>query len=174
MTQNHASSRPWIRKSYIRTRSPLESHITFDTSSPCLYLMSTRRWLDIITSQLEQLDQRLADGADPIELTVDGEVAYGYLVQAREALHRGSMVLEEGVRRALGLFTGEHGRAYRRRLRGLNYPDVDPNSHQEVAGNNRVPSGPPTASSSEAGGSRPHNLGYVYCLLTRGMTLIGN
>jgi len=51
--------------------------------------MSTRRWLDIVTSQLEQLDQRLADDADPVELTADGEVAYGYLVQAREALHRG-------------------------------------------------------------------------------------
>ena len=84
----------------------------------------------------------------------------------------GSMVLEEGVRRALNLFMEENGRAYRRRLRGLNYLDIDPNSYQEVAGNNRVPSGPPTASSSEAGGLRPHNLGYVYCLLTRGMTLI--
>jgi len=107
--------------------------------------MSTRRWLDV------------------------REVAYEYLVQARE---RGSMVLEEGVRRALDLFTEEHGRAYRRRLRGLNYLDIDPNSYQEVAGNNQMPSGPPTASSSEAGGSRPHILGYVYFLLTRGMTLI--
>ena len=68
----------------------------------------------------------MADDADPVELTADGEVAYGYLVQAREALHRGSMVLEEGVRRALNLFMEENGRAYRRRLRGLNYPDVDP------------------------------------------------
>jgi len=66
-----------------------------------------------------------------------------YLIQAREALHRGSMVLEEGVRRALGLFMGEHRRAYRCRLRGLNYPDIDPNSYQEVAGNNQMPSGPP-------------------------------
>jgi len=131
--------------------------------------MSTRRWLDIVTSQLEQVDQLLADNSDAnyVELTVDGEVAYQYLVQARETLHRGSMILEEGVRRALDLFTGtrEPRRAYRRRLR-------DPNSYQEVASNNRMPSGPPTASSSEAGGSRPHNPGYVYCLLTQGMTLI--
>jgi len=134
--------------------------------------MSIRHWLNVITSQLEQVDQLLADGADPVELTADGEFAYAYLLGARETLLRGTMILEDAVGRAIDILTGEHRRAYRRRSRVLDYPDVDPNSYQEVAGNNEMPGGPPTASSSEAGGSGPINPGYVYCLLTQGMTLI--
>ena len=124
--------------------------------------MSIRRWLDVITSQLERVDQLLGDDADAIELTALGEAAYRYLVGARENLHRGSMILEDAVRRALDLLTGDRTRrAYRRRPRA----DVDPNSYQEVADNTLLPSGTPTAPSSEAGGSSAHDPGYVYCLL---------
>ena len=132
--------------------------------------MSIRRWLDIVTTELERVDQRLEDDADPVELTADGEVAYRYLLGARENLRRRSMILEGAVRRMLDILTGEHRtrRAYRRRSR---VPDTDPNSYQEVAEHTHLPSGTPTAPSSEAGDSSP---GYVYCLLTRGMTLIGN
>ena len=138
--------------------------------------MSSRRWLNVVTSQLERVDQLLANDEDPVELTADGEIYYRYLARLRDNLRRGSTgVLEEAVRRSLDILSGEHRtrRAYRRRSTVLNHPDVDQNSYQEVADNNQMSlSGPPTAPSSEAGGSRPHSPGYVYCLLTRGIMLI--
>ena len=124
--------------------------------------MSSRRWLNVVTSQLEQVDQLLADDEDPVELTADGEISYRYLARLRDNLRRGSTgVLEEAVRRSLDILSGEH-RTWRAYIRRSNHPDVDQNSYQEVADNTQVPEGPPTAPSSDAGGSRPHSPGYVY------------
>jgi hypothetical protein len=131
-----------------------------------------RRWLDVITHQLEVVNDRLRDDSDPVELTPAGEAAFAFLVQSREALTRGTMVLEGEMRRALDLLMRYRTMAYRACWVSTS-ASPDPNSHryQEVARNyTLIPSGRAhTSSSVEAGGSGPHDIRYVYFLLTRRM-----
>jgi hypothetical protein len=131
-----------------------------------------RRWLEVVTHQLEVVSDRLRDDDDPVELTPAGEAAFAFLVQGRDALTRGTMVLEGEMRRALDLLMRYRAMAYR----ACWVPpsaSPDPNSHryQEVARNyTLIPSGRAhTSSSVEAGGSGPHDIRYVYFLLTRRM-----
>ena len=97
-----------------------------------------RQWLDVVSSQLDRINTRLRDDADPVELTADGEAAYGFLIQVRESLERGSMILGEEVRRALDLFMLERRRAFRRRSTSdLIDPQPAPSGYQVVAPSGR-------------------------------------
>jgi hypothetical protein len=58
------------------------------------------------------VNDRLRDESDPVELTPAGEAAFVFLVQSRETLNRGTMVLEGEMRRALDLFMHYRASAY--------------------------------------------------------------
>jgi hypothetical protein len=142
-----------------------------DSSSPSSAMSAfqlprrIRQWLDVVSHQLEVVSDRLRDESDPVELTPAGEAAFAFLAQSREALTRGTMVLEGEMRRALDLLMLCRAIAYRPCwVPSSRTPDPTPYRCQEVARNyTLVPSGRAhTSSSTEAGGSGPHDIGYVY------------
>ena len=62
-----------------------------------------RRWLDVVSHQLERLEERLRDSHHPRVLTADGETIVWQLVDARERLRRGEIIDEDYVRRLLDM-----------------------------------------------------------------------
>ena len=118
-----------------------------------------RQWLNVVRSQLDQVNIRLGNNTDPVELTTDGEAAYLFLLRTMGTLESGSTIPGDEVRRALDVFTLGHRRAFRPRLAFLN------DRYQEVAGIFEPRGQPHTIPSDGPGQTNP---GYVYILHPRG------
>ena len=110
-----------------------------------------RQWLDVIRSQLDQVNIRLGNNTDPVELTADGETAYVLLLRTMGTLERGAMIIGDDTRRALDIFTLGHRRAFRPRL-------SDPSKYQMSV----APRGQPHTIPSDDPGQT--DSGYVHLL----------
>ena len=115
-----------------------------------------RQWLDAIRSELDQVNIRLGNNTDPVELTPDGEAAYVFLLRTMASLERGPTILGDEFRRAFDIFTSGHSRAFRPRSAFLTDSQPDPSRYQDVA---RAPGG--QAHTIHSNGQGQTNTGYV-------------
>ena len=74
-----------------------ESDYDFDDSPAG----DVRRWCDVVSSQLERLQQRIQDGQSPSALTAYGETIVWQLVRVQERLRAGEMVDGQYIRQLL-------------------------------------------------------------------------
>ena len=85
-----------------------ESDYDFDDSPAG----DVQRWYDVVSSQLERLQERMQDGQHPTALTADGETIIRQLVCIQERLLAGEMVDGDYIRRLLDVVMNSPGSVF--------------------------------------------------------------